>query len=152
MVVGYGTQKKVNVTGAVGMVDSKVIAARPVQNVSQALQGVIPGLNLTVGNSGGSLDGEMNINIRGTGTIGDGSGSSPLVLIDGIEGNLNTVNPNDIESVSVLKDAASASIYGARASFGVILVTTKSGKSGKTNVNYSGNVRFNDAIDRKSVV
>ncbi len=80
---------------------------------------------------------EMNINIRGTGTIGDGSGSSPLVLIDGIEGNLNTVNPNDIESVSVLKDAASASIYGARASFGVILVTTKSGKSGKTNVNYS---------------
>ena len=146
VVVGYGTQKKVNVTGAVGMVDSKVIAARPVQNVSQALQGVIPGLNLTVGNSGGSLDGEMNINIRGTGTIGDGSGSSPLVLIDGIEGNLNTVNPNDIESVSVLKDAASASIYGARASFGVILVTTKSGKSGKTNVNYSGNVRFNDAI------
>ena len=125
VVVGYGTQKKVNVTGAVGMVDSKVIAARPVQNVSQALQGVIPGLNLTVGNSGGSLDGEMNINIRGTGTIGDGSGSSPLVLIDGIEGNLNTVNPNDIESVSVLKDAASASIYGARASFGVILVTTK---------------------------
>ena len=103
VVVGYGTQKKVNVTGAVGMVDSKVIAARPVQNVSQALQGVIPGLNLTVGNSGGSLDGEMNINIRGTGTIGDGSGSSPLVLIDGIEGNLNTVNPNDIESVSVLK-------------------------------------------------
>ena len=98
VVVGYGTQKKVNVTGAVGMVDSKVIAARPVQNVSQALQGVIPGLNLTVGNSGGSLDGEMNINIRGTGTIGDGSGSSPLVLIDGIEGNLNTVNPNDIES------------------------------------------------------
>ena len=153
VVVGYGTQKKVNVTGAVGMVDSKVIAARPVQNVSQALQGVIPGLNLTVGNSGGSLDGEMNINIRGTGTIGDGSGSSPLVLIDGIEGNLNTVNPNDIESVSVLKDAASASIYGARASFGVILVTTKSGKSGKTNVNYSGSFGWQKAtsmIDRVS--
>ena len=146
VVVGYGTQKKVNVTGAVGMVDSKVLAARPVQNVSQALQGVVPGLNLSVGNSGGSLDGSMNMNIRGTGTIGDGSGSAPLVLIDGIEGNLNTVNPNDIESVSVLKDAASASIYGARASFGVILITTKSGKSGKTNVNYSGNVRFSDAL------
>lgn len=146
VVVGYGTQKKVNVTGAVGMVDSKVMAARPVQNVSQALQGVVPGLNLTVGSSGGALDGAMNINIRGIGTIGDGSGSAPLILIDGIEGDLNTVNPNDIESVSVLKDAASASIYGARASFGVILVTTKSGKSGKTNVNYSGNVRFNDAI------
>lgn len=146
VVVGYGTQKKVNVTGAVGMVSSEVLESRPVQNVSQALQGVVPGLNLTVGSSGGSLDGAMNINIRGAGTIGDGSGSSPLILIDGIEGNLNTVNPNDIESVSVLKDAASASIYGARASFGVILVTTKSGKSGKTQVSYSGNVRFNDAL------
>lgn len=146
VVVGYGTQKKVNVTGAVGMVNSEAIEARPVQNVSQALQGVVPGLNLSVGNSGGALDGRMNINIRGTGTIGDGSGSAPLVLIDGIEGDMNTVNPNDIESVSVLKDAASASIYGARASFGVILVQTKSGKSGKTRVSYTGNVRFSDAI------
>lgn len=146
VVVGYGTQKKVNVTGSVGMVGSEVLKARPVQNVSQALQGVIPGLNVSTTNSGGALDGTMNINIRGTGTIGEGSGSSPLILIDGIEGNLNTVNPNDIESVSVLKDAASASIYGARASFGVILVTTKSGKSGKAKVSYSGNVRFNDAI------
>ncbi len=146
VVVGYATQKKVNVTGAVGMVDSEVLQARPVQNVSQALQGAVPGLNLSVGNSGGSLDGRMNINIRGAGTIGEGSGSSPLVLIDGIEGDMNTVNPNDIESVSVLKDAASASIYGARASFGVILVTTKSGKSGKAKVNYSGNVRFSNAI------
>lgn len=128
------------------MVGSEVLKARPVQNVSQALQGVIPGLNVSTTNSGGALDGTMNINIRGTGTIGEGSGSSPLILIDGIEGNLNTVNPNDIESVSVLKDAASASIYGARASFGVILVTTKSGKSGKAKVSYSGNVRFNDAI------
>lgn len=146
VVVGYGTQKKVNVTGAVGMIDSEAIQARPVQNVSQALEGVIPGLNVSTNNSGGRLDGSMSINIRGIGTIGDGSGSSPLVLIDGIEGSLNTVNPNDIESVSVLKDAASASIYGARASFGVILVTTKSGKSGKAKVSYSGNVRFNDAI------
>lgn len=111
VVVGYGTQKKVNVTGSVGMVGSEVLKARPVQNVSQALQGVIPGLNVSTTNSGGALDGTMNINIRGTGTIGEGSGSSPLILIDGIEGNLNTVNPNDIESVSVLKDAASASIY-----------------------------------------
>lgn len=146
VVVGYGTQKKVNVTGAVGMVTSEVIESRPVQNVSQALQGVVPGLNLSVGNSGGALDGAMNINIRGIGTIGDGSGSAPLILIDGIEGDLNTVNPNDIESVSVLKDAASASIYGARASFGVILVQTKNGKSGKPRVSYTGNVRFSDAI------
>ena len=146
VVVGYGSQKKVNVTGAVGMVSAEALEARPVANASQALQGVVPGLNLTVGNNGGALDGTLNMNIRGAGTIGDGSGSSPLVLIDGIEGDLNTVNPNDIESVSVLKDAASASIYGARASFGVILVTTKSGKSGKTNVSYSGSARFSDAI------
>lgn len=146
VIVGYGTQKKVNITGAVGMVSSEVLEARPVQNVSQALQGVVPGLNLSVSNTGGALDGSMNINIRGIGTIGDGSGSSPLVLIDGIEGNLNSVSPNDIESVSVLKDAASASIYGARAAFGVILVKTKSGKSGKTLVNYNGNVRFSDAL------
>ncbi|MCQ5174987.1 TonB-dependent receptor plug domain-containing protein, partial [Bacteroides fragilis] len=82
----------------------------------------------------------------GAGTIGEGSSGSPLVLFDGIEGDMNTVNPNDIENISVLKDAASSSIYGARASFGVIMITTKSGKSGKTRVNYSGNVRFSDAI------
>lgn len=146
VVVGYGTQKKVNVTGAVGMVDSKVLAARPVVNVAQALQGTVPGLNFTVGSEGGALDGSMSFNIRGAGTIGDGSGSSPLVLIDGIEGSLNSLNPNDIESVSVLKDAASASIYGARAAFGVILVQTKKGTAGKTRVSYSGNVRFSDAV------
>lgn len=146
VVVGYGTQKKVNVTGAVGMVDSKVLAARPVTNVSQALQGTVPGLNFTVGSEGGALDGSMSFNIRGIGTIGDGSGSSPLVLIDGIEGSLNSLNPNDVESVSVLKDAASASIYGARAAFGVILVQTKKGKAGKARVNYGVNVRFSDAV------
>ena len=146
VVVGYGTQKKVNVTGAVGMVDSKVLAARPVTNVAQALQGTVPGLNFTVGSEGGALDGSMSFNIRGVGTIGDGSGSSPLVLIDGIEGSLNSLNPNDIESVSVLKDAASASIYGARAAFGVILVQTKKGKAGKARVNYGVNVRFSDAV------
>lgn len=131
VVVGYGTQKKVNVTGAVSMVDSKVLESRPVQNVAQALQGQIPGLQMSVGNSGGSLDSSLSITIRGNGTIGAGSSGSPLVLIDGIEGDMNSVNPNDIENVSVLKDAASASIYGARAAFGVILITTKGGKAGK---------------------
>mgnify|MGYP000570918545 CR=1 FL=1 len=101
---------------------------------------------MSVGNSGGSLDSSLSITIRGNGTIGAGSSGSPLVLIDGIEGDMNTVNPNDIENVSVLKDAASASIYGARAAFGVILITTKGGKAGKTRVNYSGNVRFSTAI------
>lgn len=151
VVIGYGTQKKVNVTGAVSMVDSKVLESRPVQNVAQALQGQIPGLNMSVGNSGGALDASMNINIRGAGTIGSGSSGNPLVLIDGIEGNMNTVNPNDIATISVLKDAASSSIYGARAAFGVILITTKNGRSGKTNVNYSGNVRFSEAIQKPNM-
>lgn len=146
VVVGFGTQKKVNLTGSVSMVNSEVIESRPVQNVSQALQGVVPGLNFSVNSGGGTLDNTLNVNIRGAGTIGDGSGSSPLILIDGIEGNMNAINPNDIESISVLKDAASASIYGARASFGVIMITTKGGKAGKTSVSYSGNVRFTDAL------
>ena len=146
VVVGYGTQKKVNVTGAVSMVDSKVLESRPVQNVAQALQGQISFLLISVCYSGVSLDSSLSITIRGGGTIGAGSSGSPLVLIDGIEGDMNSVNPNDIENVSVLKDAASASIYGARAAFGVILITTKSGKAGKTRVNYSGNVRFSTAI------
>lgn len=152
VVVGYGTQKKENVTGAVSMVGSKALESRPVQNVSQALQGQVPGLTMSVGNSGGALDSELGFSIRGGGTIGSGSSGSPLVLIDGIEGNMNTVNPNDIESVSVLKDAASASIYGARASFGVILITTKNGQQGKTRVNYMGNVRFSTAIQIPEMV
>lgn len=123
-VVGYGTQKKVNITGSVSMIEGDKLESRPVQNVSQALQGQILGLNLTVGTSGGTLDSEMNINIHGAGTIGDGSNSNPLVLIDGMEGDLNTLNANDIASISVLKDAAAASIYGSRAAFGVILITT----------------------------
>ena len=147
VVVGYGTQKKTNLTGSVSMVDAEVLESRPVQNVQQALQGVVPGLNLSVGNSGGALDASMGMNIRGTGNLGTGSSASPLVLIDGIEGDLNTVNPNDVASISVLKDAASASIYGARAAFGVIMVTTKNGSAGKVNVNYSGNVRFSSATD-----
>ena len=146
VVVGYGVQKKVNVTGAVSMVESDVFESRPVQTVSQALQGQIPGLNFNVTNGGGELNQNMSFNVRGTGTIGDGSTAKPLVLIDGIEGDMNTINPNDIESISVLKDAASSSIYGARAAFGVILITTKSGKAGKTHVSYTGNLLFNSAV------
>ena len=142
VVVGYGTQKKVNVTGAVSMVDSEVFESRPVQNVTQALQGQIPGLTMATPNTGGELGGEMSISIRGAGTVGAGSSAQPLVLIDGMEGDMNALNPNDIESVSVLKDASASSIYGARGAFGVILITTKSGQAGKTRVNYTGNVRF----------
>lgn len=145
VVVGYGTQKKVNLTGAVSVVNSKQLESRPVTSVAQALQGEVPGLNFSVGNSGGSLNSRMSMNIRGIGTIGEGSNAAPLVLIDGSEGDLYSISPNDIESISVLKDASSSAIYGSRAAFGVILVTTKSGKDSRMNVSYNGNVRFSTA-------
>ena len=145
VVVGYGTQKKVNLTGAVSVVSSKALESRPVTSVAQALQGEVPGLNFSVGNSGGSLNSRMSMNIRGIGTIGSGSNAAPLVLIDGSEGDLYSISPNDIESISVLKDASSSAIYGSRAAFGVILVTTKSGKDSRMNVSYNGNVRFSTA-------
>ncbi len=144
VVVGYGRQKRVNLTGAVSSVDSKQLAARPVQNVSQALQGMVPGLNFSVGNGGGGLESKMGFNIRGAGTIGNSS-SEPLVLIDGVEGDMTTLAPTDIANISVLKDASASSIYGSRAAFGVILITTKSGREGKTHINYNGNVRFSTA-------
>lgn len=146
VVVGYGTQKKVNLTGAVSSVDAKALQARPVQNVAQALQGAVPGLNFSVTNSGGALDSRMSVNIRGAGTIGAGSSSSPLVLIDGVEGDMNSLSPEDIENISILKDASSSAIYGSRAAFGVILITTKSGRQGKTHFSYNGNVRFSTPV------
>lgn len=132
VVVGFGTQKKVNLTGSVGTVDSEALASRPVQNAVQALQGVVPGLQITT--TSGALDNKMSMSIRGTGTIGDGSDASPLVLIDGMEGDINSINPQDIENISILKDAAAASIYGSRAANGVILITTKSGEAGKSKI------------------
>lgn len=148
VVVAFGTQKKVNLTGSVSQVGEKAFEARPVQNVTQALQGVVPGMNVSVGKNGGMLNAAPSVSIRGAGTIGDGSTASPLVLIDGVEGNMNILNPQDIESISVLKDAASASVYGSRAPFGVILITTKKGKSGKATVNYSNNFRWNSPMNQ----
>ncbi|MCD8293452.1 MAG: TonB-dependent receptor [Prevotellaceae bacterium] len=144
VVVGFGTQKKVNLTGSVGLATAKDLESRPVTSATQALQGLVPGLQITT--TTGELDNNMSINIRGNGTIGDGSSGSPLILIDGMEGDLNTVNPQDIENISVLKDAAAASIYGSRAPFGVILVTTKKGRTGKPVVNYNNSFRFNSPI------
>ena len=146
VVVGFGTQKKVNLTGAVGTVDSKMLQDRPVQNVAQALQGVVPGLNISQ-SSGGNLGNNPSINIRGIGTIGAGSNGSPLILIDGTEGDINSLNPQDIDNISVLKDASASSIYGSRAAFGVILITTKKGKAGKTTVNYSNSFRLSSPIN-----
>lgn len=108
----------------------------------------MPGLQLT--RSAGDVNTNMSINVRGVGTIGEGSSGAPLVLIDGMEGDINTVNTNDIESISVLKDAASSSIYGSRAPFGVILITTKKGKDGRVNVSYSNNFRWSSPIEMPS--
>lgn len=148
VVVGFGTQKKVNLTGAVTAVSGEELDSRPVSNATQALQGMVAGLQIT--QAAGSLDDTPSLNVRGTTTIGQGSSGSPLVLIDGMEGDINTINPQDIASVSVLKDAAASSIYGSRAPFGVILITTKSGsKRDKVSVNYNNNFRFSTPIRMK---
>lgn len=150
VVVGFGSQKKVNLTGSVSTVSSEVFKDRPVQNATMALQGAVPGLNITKGT--GTLDEAPSINIRGLATIGKGSSGSPLILIDGMEGDLNMVNPQDIENISVLKDAAASSIYGSRAPFGVILVTTKSGMKNKFAVNYNNSFRWNTPTRRPHTV
>jgi TonB-linked SusC/RagA family outer membrane protein len=147
VVVGYGTQKKANLTGAVSTVTSKALESRPVSNTAQALQGIAPGLNITQsGALGGSMENRPAINIRGVGTIGQGSSGAPLILIDGMEGDLNGISPQDIDNISVLKDAAASSIYGTRAPFGVILITTKQGKAGKSTVNISSNFRTSSPV------
>lgn len=135
--VGYGTQKKVNLTGSIASVSGEEMIRRPVTNAAAMLQGNLSGVQITQ-NSGEPGNEGINIRIRGTGTF-SGAGVNPLVLIDGVQGNLSDLNPNNIESISVLKDAASASIYGSRAANGVILVTTKTGKEGKVSMEYSGN-------------
>lgn len=135
VVVGYGTQKKVNLTGAVATVDSKSLENRAAHSLTSMLQGSVPGLNVTT--SSGVPGSSPDINVRGVTSI---NSSGPLVLIDGAVGELDRVNPNDVESISVIKDASAAAVYGARAAFGVILVTTKSGaaQDGKATVRYSG--------------
>ncbi len=145
VVVGFATQKKVNLTGSVGIATAKDIESRPVTNATQALQGLVPGLQISTNT--GEMDKDMSINIRGKGTVGEGSSGNPLILIDGMEGDINTINPQDIENISVLKDAAASSIYGSRAPFGVILVTTKKGSSGKARINYNNSFRVSSPIN-----
>ncbi len=127
--IGYGTQRKVNLTGAVSTATSERLQDRPISSVGRGLQGVIPNLNITVRN--GDPTQKAYYNIRGYESI---NGGAPLILVDGVPMDLERVNPEDIKSVSVLKDAAAAAVYGARAAYGVILVTTKSGQKGKVNV------------------
>lgn len=142
VVIGYGVQKKVNLTGAVASVNGEQLEGRGATTVSNMLQGSVAGLNVTT--SSGVPGQSATINIRGRESLSGNNG--PLILIDGAIGNMDLVNPNDIESVSVIKDASAAAVYGARAAFGVILVTTKSGQSkeGKSTVRYNGRIGWDE--------
>ena len=144
VVIGFGTQKKVNMTGAVASVNIKEsLGDRPITNVSAALQGVVPGLKIE--STTGTPGDDMTYNIRGTTSI---NGGEPLVLVNNVPMDINMIDPQDIESVSILKDAASAAIYGARAAFGVILITTKQGKKDMApRFNYNNNFSFSKASE-----
>jgi TonB-linked SusC/RagA family outer membrane protein len=148
IVVGYGTQKRANATGAVDQISSKNLENRPMTNLTQGLQGLLPNLNLRMGD--GKPTQSPSYNIRGTTSIGQGG--SALILIDGFEGDPSLINPNDIETVSILKDAASAAIYGARGVFGVVLITTKKGVKGRTSVTYSNNYAVKSPVTRPDFV
>ncbi|MEF9950568.1 MAG: SusC/RagA family TonB-linked outer membrane protein, partial [Mucinivorans sp.] len=138
VVVGFGSTKKVNLTGAVASVNSKVLEDRPITNLGQGLQGVVPNLNITTGTG---MPGQgASYNIRGTTSL---NGGGPLILIDGVQMDPNLINPQDVSNVTVLKDAASAAIYGARGAYGVILITTKQGHSDqKPTLSVSANLGF----------
>lgn len=139
VVIGYGTQKKVDLTGSIATVTSEKLDSRPLVNLGDGLEGLIPNLNVNLGN--GQPGTGASYNIRGLTTMNNGSATtgSPLILVDGVQRDPNLIDPNDVASVTVLKDAASAAIYGGRAAFGVILITTKTGKKGKTQISYTGN-------------
>src|SRR5690606_26657778 len=144
VVVGYGTQKKINLTGAVSQIDNEVNEDRPAPSVTRLRQGTLPNLNILMVD--GSPTRTADFNIRGATSIG--AGGSALVLIDGVEGDPSLVNPNDIESVSILKDASSAAVYGSRAAFGVVLITTKSAQKGQSNINF----RINQSFNKRTVI
>lgn len=142
VVVGFGTQKKVNLTGSVATINFTDQLSRPVTNVSSALAGLTSGVSVSQKSGNPGSDG-ATIRIRGLGTLND---SDPLILVDGIEASMDAINPQDVESISILKDAASSAIYGSRAANGVVLITTKNGKKGKLNVTYSGRVSITKPV------
>ncbi len=147
--IGYGTQRKENVTGSMETASSEQLENKPVASVGQALQGELSGI--AIRQSGGEPGGATSIRIRGYGTFST-AGNDPLVLIDGIPGSLDAVNPNDIKNISVLKDAASAAIYGSRAANGVILIQTKRGAQGKMEISYNGTVGFSELAESPKFV
>jgi TonB-linked SusC/RagA family outer membrane protein len=144
VVVGYGVKQKENLTGSVATVSAEEIESRPITGLAEALNGAVANLSITPANGDGGKPGaEANYQLRGVGTIGEAS-SEPLFIIDGVEGDPNLVNPSDIESISVLKDAAAASIFGAKASYGAIVITTKKGEKGEATINFSANRSWRD--------
>jgi TonB-linked SusC/RagA family outer membrane protein len=148
VVVGYGSQKKTNLTGAVTQVSGEVLSDRPMPNIARGLQGVVPNLNIVM--TDGKPTRSPAYNIRGVTSIG--TGGQALVLIDGVAGDPGLLNPNDIESITVLKDAASAAIYGARGSFGVVLITTKNPHKGKIQVNFNSSYTLNKKTVQPQIV
>ena len=148
VVVGYGTQKKVNLTGSVSTVNNDDLAKKQVGQTSMALQGIVPGVTVTQRSGQPGRDGG-SIRIRGIGTLGD---SNPLVLMDGVETSINNIDPNEIETMSVLKDAASAAIYGSRAANGVILITTKRAKANTFSINYNTYIGWQQPTDLPKIV
>jgi TonB-linked SusC/RagA family outer membrane protein len=147
VVVAYGTQKKVDLTGAVDQISGKQLQNRPTTNVGDALQGLMANLNITTTTSGGAPGASKNINVRGFTDMNGGLGG-PLILVDGVETDINSLNPNDIESVSLLKDAASSAVYGSRAPNGVLLITTKQGKKNQApQITYSDNFSYSQPLN-----
>ncbi|MCR5560634.1 MAG: TonB-dependent receptor [Bacteroidales bacterium] len=140
VVIGYGTQKKVNLTGAVSVVDAEQLQNRQSSTLGGMLQGSMPNVNITF--SSGRAGTDATVNIRGVTSIASSTG--PLILVDGVEMNMSDVNPNDVESISVLKDASAAAVYGSRAAFGVILITTKGASESDARVTYNGKFSFGD--------
>ena len=147
VVVGYGSQKKVNLTGAVGTISGKVLEDRPLSTIGRGLQGQLPGLNISSDN--GQPGRGAAFNIRGFTSI---NGGSPLILVDGITTDINDINPDDVASATVLKDAAAAAVYGSRAAFGVILITTKTGQTGAPKVSYNMNYAIHKITNLPDVV
>ena len=154
VVVGYATQQKVNLTGSVEVIETEELTRQPIVQTSQGLAGLVPGLT-AVQQSGQPGQDNATLRIRGIGTLGNGSKNNPLVIVDGIPDNINGIDPNDIESISVLKDASASAIYGSRAANGVILITTKRGNEGKITTTLNSwvgsqsiaqNLKFLDAL------
>src|SRR5690554_1416187 len=150
VVVGYGTQKKMTLTGSVDAISGDELQNRPAVNMGDLMKGASPNLNITMGMRGGEPGSTSSWNIRGLGSIN--ANASPLILVDGVEVNINNVDPESVESVSVLKDASASAIYGSRAPFGVVLITTKKGQQGRVSIEYNNNLSMNSPIGVASFV